>query len=138
MAQEREKERNIKNTAVASSSKQYDFLEYLECVLEEPADKENKKIGGTAAATYMVRTTSRTLWTTHKQTEGGACCKRPRQPGTDASLTCFFGLVATCDVRGTCPTLKLPLVLNLIQMGPRKNKYRISEIPRPGRSTTIK
>ena len=38
------------------------------------------------------------------------------------SHVCFFGLVTTCDVRGTCPTQKLPLFFNLIQMGPRKNK----------------
>ena len=52
------------------------------------------------------------------------------------SRVCFFGLVETCDVPGTCPRLKLPLFLNLIQMGPRKNKSRISEIPRPGRYRT--
>ena len=70
---------------------------------------------------------------------------RPAAKGRDnegqmrRSHVCFFGLVATCDVPGTCPTQKLPLFLNLIQMGPRKNKSRISEIPRPGRySTNIK
>ena len=53
----------------------------------------------------LVRITWRTTSTTnHEQTWGGACCKRPWQRGTDASLTCFFGLVTTCDVRGTCPT----------------------------------
>ena len=100
--------------------------------------KEQKKGGETAAATYLVRITSRTIWTTHAQTGGGACCKRPRHQGTYAPLTCFFGLVATCDVHGTCPTLKLPLVLNLIQMGPQKSKYSALEIPRPGRYTNIK
>ena len=35
---------------------------------------------------------------------------------------CFFGLVGTCGVPGTCPTQKLPLFFNLIPMGPRKNK----------------
>ena len=86
---------------------------------------------------YLVRITPRTPSTTnHKQTGGSACCKRPRQRGTDASLTCFFGLVATCDVRGTCPTQKLPLFFILIQVGPLKTKYRISETPRPGRYTT--
>ena len=49
------------------------------------------------------------------------------------SRVCFFGLVATCDVPGTCPTQKLPLFLNLIQMGPRKNTSRISENSRPKR-----
>ena len=52
------------------------------------------------------------------------------------SHVCFFGLVATCDVPDTCPTQKLPQFLNLIQMGPRKNKCHISEIPRPGRYRT--
>ena len=101
--------------------------------------KKTKNGGGeTAAATYLVRITSRTLWTTHEQTGGGACCKRPRQRGIYVSLTCLFCLVATCDVRGTCPTLKLPLDLNLIKMGPWKNKSCISETPRPGRYTNIK
>ena len=50
----------------------------------------------------------------------------------------FFGLVAACDVRGTCPTRKLPLFFHIIQMGLRKNIYRISETPRPGRYTKIK
>ena len=40
------------------------------------------------------------------------------------------------DVPGTCPTQKLALFINLIQMGPRINKPRISEIPRPGRYRT--
>ena len=48
------------------------------------------------------------------------------------SYVCFFGLVATCGIPGTCPTQKLPLFFNLIQMGSRKSKYRISEIPRRG------
>ena len=52
------------------------------------------------------------------------------------SHVCFFGLVATCDVPGTCPTQKLPLFLNLIQMVPPRNKSRISDIPRPGRYRT--
>ena len=83
---------------------------------------------------YLVRITPRTPSTTnHKQTGGSACCKRPRQRGTDASLTCFFGLVATCDVRGTYPTQKLPLFFNLIQIGPRRNNFCISENPRPGK-----
>ena len=60
----------------------------------------------------MVRITWRTpLTTKHEQTRGGACCKRPWQRGTDASLTCFFGLVATCDVRGTWPTQKTTAIL---------------------------
>ena len=34
----------------------------------------------------------------HEQTGGGACCKRPRQRGTDASFTCM--LLRSCrDVR---------------------------------------
>ena len=133
------KERNSTNTAAAASSNKHYFLEYLVCFLQEPADKKyEKEDGNTAAATYPVRITSRTLWTTHEQTGGGGCCKGPPQRGIYASLTCFFGLVATFDVRGTCPKLKLPLVLNLIQMGPRKNKSRTSEIPRAGRYTNIK
>ena len=38
----------------------------------------------------------------------------------DRCVAHFFGLVATCDVRGTCPTQQLPLLFNLIQMGSRK------------------
>ena len=71
----------------------------------------------------------------HEQAGGGACCKRPRQRGTDASLTIVFGLVATCDVPGTCPTQKLQMFSNLIQMGPQ-NKSRISEIPDRGDTLT--
>ena len=38
----------------------------------------------------------------------------------DRCVARFFGLAATWDVRGTCQTQQLPLLLNLIQMGPRK------------------
>ena len=88
---------------------------------------------------YMVyvRSHSRTLWTTTNKLEAGPAAKgRDNEERMRRSHVCFFGLVATCDVPGTCPTQKLPLFLNLIQMGPRKNKYRISEIPRPGRYRT--
>ena len=53
----------------------------------------------------------------------------------DASLTCFFRLVATGDVRGTCPTRKLQLFFNLTQMGPRKNT--ISYFGDPQRATAV-
>ena len=69
----------------------------------------------------------------HEQTEGGACCKRPRQRGTDASRTCFFGLVASCDVRDTCPTQKkLPVFFNRIQKGPRKKQSSYFGDPQTG------
>ena len=83
---------------------------------------------------HNIRITSRTLWTTTNKLEAGPAAKgRDNEGQMRRSLVCFFGLVATCDVHGTCPMQKLPLFLNLIQMGPRKNKSRISEIPRPGR-----
>ena len=50
----------------------------------------------------------------------------------DASFTCFFGLVATCNVRGTCPMQKLPLFFNLIQMRPRKYKISYFGDPQTG------
>ena len=81
--------------------------------------------------------TSKTLWTTTNNLEAGLAAKgRDNEGQMRRSHVCFFGLVATSNVPGTCPTQKLPLFFNLIQMGPRKNKYRISEIPRPGRYRT--
>ena len=50
------------------------------------------------------------------------------------SHVCFFGLVVTCDVAGThMPNAKTGTIF---QMGPRKKKSRISEIPRQGRYRT--
>ena len=100
-----------------------------------------------------MRITSRTLWTTTNKLEAGPAekgrdnqgqmrCSRPAEKGRDSegqmrrSHVCFFGLVATYDVPGTRPTQKLPPFFNLIQMGPRKNKSRISEIPRSARYRT--
>ena len=84
-----------------------------------------------------IRITSRTLWTTTNKLEAGPAAKgRDNEGQMSRSHVSFFGLVATCDVRGTCPTQKLPLFLKLIQMGPRKSRSRISEIPRPGRYRT--
>ena len=45
---------------------------------------------------------------------------------------CFFGLVATCDVPGTYPTQKMPLFLNLIQIGPRKTNLVFRRSPDRG------
>ena len=83
---------------------------------------------------HNIRITSRTLWTTRNKLEAGPAAKGRDNEGQ--MRVCFFGLVATCDVSGTCPTQQLPPFLNPIQMGPRKNKSRISEIPRPGRYRT--
>ena len=84
-----------------------------------------------------IRITSRTLWTTTNKLGAGPAAKgRDNEGRMRRSHVCFFGLVATCDVAGTCPKQKLPLFLNLIQEGPQKNKSRISGIPRPGRYRT--
>ena len=81
--------------------------------------------------------TSRTLWTATNKLEAGPAGKgADNEEQMRRSHVCFFGLVATCNVPATCPTQKLPLFPNLIQMGPRKNKSRILEIPRPGRYRT--
>ena len=84
---------------------------------------------------YLVRITSRTPSTTTNKLEAGPAAKGRDNEG---QMRRFFGLVAACDVRGTCPTRKLPLFFHIIQMGLRKNIYRISETPRPGRYTKIK
>ena len=75
------------------------------------------------------------LETTNKLEAGPAAKGRDNEGQTRRSHVCF-GLVATCDVPGTCPSPKLQLFFNLIQMGPRKS--RISEIPRPRRYANIK
>ena len=135
-----EKERKFNSKNTASSSKQYYLLEYLVFFFKQPADKKKQTRGGKKWRTTVVpdiRITSRTLWTTTNKLEAGPAVKgRDNARQMRRSHVCFFGLVATCDVPGTCPTQKLSLFLNLIQMGPRKNKYRISEIPRPGRYRT--
>ena len=135
--QESEKERKLHSKNTASSSKQYYFLEYLVSSFKEPADNNNKKGEKNGEATTVVvpgiRIASRTHWTTTNQLVAGPAAKGPDNEGQmRRSHVCFFGLVATCDFPGTCPTQKLPLFFNLIQMGPRKNKYRISGIPRRG------
>ena len=128
---EQERKLNSKNTA---SSSNY-LLEYLFFFFEEPADKKKTKIGGKNWRSYYeyqvrrtvvpgIRITSRTLWITTNKLEAGPAAKgRDNEGRMRGSHVCFFGLVATCDVPGTCPAQKLPLFLNLTQMGPRKNKY---------------
>ena len=75
----------------------------------------------------------------HEQTGGEAGCKRPRQQGTDASFTCVL-LRSSREVRRPrhMPNAKTAAIFQLIQMGSRKNKSRILEIPRPGRYINIK
>ena len=117
-------------------------------LLTESADQKRQKNRGENWRNYYdvlvpgMRITSRTLWTTTNIRKAGPAAKgRDNEGQMRRSHVCFFGLVATCDVPGTCPTQKLPPFLNLIQMGPRKTNtwYRISEIPRPGRyGTNIK
>ena len=93
--------------------------------LSEPADKKNKK-----KRRKNWRSCYRSTWYTyhikdalgnHNKLEAGPAAKgRDNEGQMRRSHVCFFGFVATCDVPGTCPTQKLPLFLNLIQMGPRK------------------
>ena len=118
------------------------MLEYLLFSLKESADKKKNREGKLEkllrrTVVAGMRMTSRTPWTTTNKLEAGPAGKGGGNEGqVRRSHVCFFGLVATCDDPGTCPTKKLPLFLNLIQMRPRKNEYRISEIPRPGRYRT--
>ena len=57
----------------------------------------------------------------------------------DRCVAHFFGFVATCDVRGTCPMQKFPLrIVQSHPDGTTKNKCRISETPRPGRYARTK
>ena len=122
---ETRKRTKINSQNTASSSKLYYLLEYM-FFFYEPADKKNKKWGGKTgeeAATLVpgIRITSRTLWTTTNKLEAGPGAKgRDNEGQMRRSHVCFFGLVATCDVPGTCPTPKLPLFLNPIQMRPQK------------------
>ena len=60
------------------------------------------------------------MTTTNKLEAGPAAKGRDNEGQMRRSHVCFFGLVATCDVRGTCPTQKLPLFFNLIQMTTKK------------------
>ena len=103
---------NSKNTA--SSSKHY-LLEYLVIFFEEPARtsrQKKKKYRGKQLEKQLRRTvvpgiriTSRTLWTTTNKLEAGPAAKgRDNEGQMRRSHVCFFGVVATCDVPGTCPT----------------------------------
>ena len=82
---------------------------------------------------YLVRITSRTPSTTTNKLEAGPAAKgRDNESQMRRSHQCFFGLVATWDVPGTCPTQKLPLLFNLIQMGPRKTNLVFRRSPDRG------
>ena len=107
---------------------------------QKPDDKKRKKKnrgGKKLLPLYPVyiRITS-TLWTTTNKLEAGpAANKRPRQRETDASHTRV--LLRSCrDVRRPRhqPNENTAAIfqMGIVQMGPRKNKYRISEIPRQG------
>ena len=147
------RERNTRRTKfngknIASSSKQYYFLECLVFFFEESAEKRNKNTGKKLEKLlpllYLVHThiTSRTPWTTTNKLEAGpAANKTPRQRGTEASHTCV--LLRSCrDVRRPrhLPNANAAAIfqIGIVQMGPRKNNFRISEIPKRGRYTTIK
>ena len=138
----REKQRQFNGKNTASSSQQYYFLGYLWFFFKEPADKKKTKIGektGEAATVVPgIRVASRTLWTTTNKLEAGpAANKRPRQRGTDASFT--YVLLRSCgDVRRPrhLPNAKTAAISQPDADGITKNKYRISEIPRPGRYCT--
>ena len=83
---------------------------------------KTKKIGKKNWRSYYrctcgIRITSRTLWTTTNNLEAGPAAKgRDNEGQMRRSHVCFFGLVATCDVPGTCPTQKLSLFFNLNQI----------------------
>ena len=128
----------IKNTASSSNiicSSTWHF--FLRTSRQKKTKNRGKKTGEAATVVPGIRVTSRTLWTTTNKLEAGPAAKgRDNEGQMRRSHVCFFALVATCDVPGTCPTQKLPLFLNLIQMGPRQNQSRISEVPRPGKYYT--
>ena len=126
--------RQVASNIIISSSTWYCFLK------NQPTNKKKgEKTGEATTAVPGIRITPRTHWTTTNKLEAGPAAKgRDNEGQMRRSHVCFFGLVATCDVPGTCPTQKLPLFFNLIQMGPRKNKSRISEIPRPGYTSSKK
>ena len=77
----------------ACSSKKYYFLEYLVCFLTK-GRRNWRSYYRCTWYTYHIKD----ALDNHEQTGGGACCKRPRQRGTDASFTCV--LLRSCrDVR---------------------------------------
>ena len=139
----REKERKNYSKNTASSSKHY-LLEYLVNFSKEPADKKKTKNRGKELEKLPRRTVVpgityyiKDALDNHEQTEGGADWKRPRQRGTDASFTCV--LLRSCrDVRRPrhLPNAKTTAIFQPDPDGTRKNKSRISEIPRPGRYRT--
>ena len=101
---------------------------------KEPADKKKgKKTGKATTVVPGIHITSRTLWTTTNSLDTGPAAKgRDNEGQMRCSHVCFFGLVATCDVPGTCPTQKLPLFFNLIQMGHEKTNLVFRRSPDRG------
>ena len=138
----REKDRKIKSKNTASSSKQYYLLVYL-FFLRTSRQKKAKIGGGTGEGTIY-----RSLYLVYVLHQG--CFGQPRtiwrrcrlQKAATTRDRCVVRMCTSSILsrRATSPApaqrKKLPLFFNLIQMGPRKNKYRISEIPRPGRYRT--
>ena len=93
---------------------------------------EQARVPGTGA--YHIKDS----FDNHEQTGGGACCKKA---ATTRDRCVPHMLLRSCrDVRRPrhLPNAKTAAMLQLIQMGPRKNKSPISETPRPGRYTKLK
>ena len=138
----RTKQFNSKNTA--SSSKQYDLLEY-QVFFSKNQPKKKTKIGG--GKLEKLGTTYRCFWYTyHIQGRFGQPRTNWRRGRLQKAATtrdrCIVHMCASSVLsrRATSPA---PAQLNLIQMGivkmgPRKSKSRISEIFRPGRYSNIK
>ena len=124
-----------------SSSKEQQTI--LECLLwkNQPEKKTTKPTAWSRSryeypGTWYVSLEGHLRQPTTNKLEAGPAVKGRDNEG-QMRRTFFVGLVATCDVRGTCPTPKLPLFFNLIRWT-TKNKSRISETPRPGRYTKTK
>ena len=110
-------------------------------LLTESADQKRQKNRGENWRNYYdvlvpgMRITSRTLWTTTNIRKAGPAAKgRDNEGQMRRSHVCFSGLVATSDVPGTCPTQKLPLFFNVVQMGPRKKQMSYFGDPQTGES----
>ena len=107
--------RQVALNIIISSSTWYCFLK------NQPTNKKKgEKTGEATTAVPGIRITPRTHWTTTNKLEAGPAAKgRDNEGHMRRSHVCFFGAA----------------IYNLIPMGPRKSKSRISEIPRPGRYT---
>ena len=125
--EKREKERAFTSKNTASSSKQYYLLVFF--LKKQPTKKTKIRGGKREKLNYDVpfvpgiRSTTRTPWTTTNKLEAGPAAKgRDNEGQTRRSHVCFFGLVGTSDVPGTCPKQNCRYFSSLSRREHEKNK----------------